>query len=255
MVGATDPAGIRLGVNVDHVATVRQARGTSYPSPIAAALLCEEAGAHGITIHLREDRRHIQDRDVRDMKDAISIPLNLELACAEDVVELALAVGPREVCIVPEKRAERTTEGGLDVAGGLDALRPVVAAFGDAGVAVSLFIEPDEEQVRSAQDLGAPIIELHTGRFCDLAGPEADAELDRLKMAAGLAHGLGLQVNAGHGIHLGIIDEVLRVPHLDTLNIGHSIVAEAIFVGMKQAVRDMLAACGRYRGGDPVCTS
>ena len=247
--------GVRLGVNVDHVATVRQARGTSYPSPIAAALLCEEAGAHGITIHLREDRRHIQDADVRDMKEAISLPLNLEMACADDVVELALSVAPREVCIVPERREERTTEGGLDVAGSVDKLRPVVAALQGAGIDVSLFIEPDPAQIQGAQAVGAPLIELHTGRYCDLSGVEAEGELHRLKEAAVLAHGLGLQVNAGHGIHLGNIDDVLQVPHLHTLNIGHSIVSEAILVGIRQAVRDMLEACRRYRGGSAACTS
>ena len=232
---------MNLGVNIDHVATVRQARRTIYPSVVDAARLCQEAGAHGITVHLREDRRHIQDADVYQLKSAISLPLNLELADSPEIVAIALDVKPAEVCVVPEKRAELTTEGGLDVIGGGSSLAASVDAFRDAGIACSLFIDPDADQIRAASSTGAPIIELHTGTFCDASGDAAvDDELTRLIEAAELAHSLGLQVNAGHGIHLGNIDAILRVPHLHTLNIGHSIVSRAVLIGMTNAVREML---------------
>jgi pyridoxine 5-phosphate synthase len=241
---------VKLGVNVDHVATVRQARGTDYPSPIEAALCCAEAGAQGITIHLREDRRHIQDRDVADMKEALPIPLNLELACAEDVVDLAVRIRPEEACLVPERRQERTTEGGLDAAGSGAELADTVARLASASIRVSLFIEADPRQIEAARDIGVPAIELHTGRFCEAEGADAEEVLCALREGARLAHSIGLQVNAGHGIHLDNIGEVLRVPHLDTLNIGHSIVARAIMVGMSEAVAEMLSACASYSGGD-----
>lgn len=232
---------MNLGVNIDHVATVRQARRTIYPSVVDAAMLCQEAGAHGITVHLREDRRHIQDADVYQLKSAISLPLNLELADTPEIVAIALDVKPAEVCVVPEKRAELTTEGGLDVIGGGSSLAASVDAFRDAGIACSLFIDPAADQIRAASSTGAPIIELHTGTFCDASGDAAvDDELTRLIEAAELAHSLGLQVNAGHGIHLGNIDAILRVPHLHTLNIGHSIVSRAVLIGMTNAVREML---------------
>ncbi|MDE0840285.1 MAG: pyridoxine 5'-phosphate synthase [Kiritimatiellae bacterium] len=232
---------VNLGVNIDHVATVRQARRTIYPSVVDAAMLCQEAGAHGITVHLREDRRHIQDADVYQLKSAISLPLNLELADTPEIVAIALDVKPAEVCVVPEKRAELTTEGGLDVIGGGSSLAASVDAFRDAGIACSLFIDPAADQIRAASSTGAPIIELHTGTFCDASGDAAvDDELTRLIEAAELAHSLGLQVNAGHGIHLGNIDAILRVPHLHTLNIGHSIVSRAVLIGMTNAVREML---------------
>jgi pyridoxine 5-phosphate synthase len=231
---------VNLGVNIDHVATVRQARRTVYPSVVDAAMLCQEAGAHGITVHLREDRRHIQDTDVYQLKAALSLPLNLELADTPEIVAIALDVKPAEVCVVPEKRAELTTEGGLDVIGGGASLAASVDAFRDAGIACSLFIDPDAEQIRAASSIGAPIIELHTGTFCDAIGDAVDEELTRLIEASELAHSLGLQVNAGHGIHLGNIDAILRVPHLHTLNIGHSIVSRAVLIGMTNAVREML---------------
>jgi pyridoxine 5-phosphate synthase len=232
---------VNLGVNIDHVATVRQARRTIYPSVVDAAMLCQEAGAHGITVHLREDRRHIQDADVHQLKAALSLPLNLELADTPEIVAIALDVKPAEVCVVPEKRAELTTEGGLDVIGGGASLAASVDAFRDAEIACSLFIDPDADQIRAASSTGAPIIELHTGTFCDASGDAAvDEELTRLIEAAELAHSLGLQVNAGHGIHLGNIDAILRVPHLHTLNIGHSIVSRAVLIGMTNAVREML---------------
>ena len=241
---------LRLGVNVDHVATLRQARGTSYPSPLEAARLCVEAGAHGITIHLREDRRHIQDEDVRTMRRELTVPLNLEMACAEPIVRIALEVRPQEVCMVPERREERTTEGGLDVVAHRRALRPAVEAMKAQGIAVSLFVQADPEQLDAAAELGVPYVELHTGAFCDAAGPARDREQARLIEGARCAHRLGLKVNAGHGIHLDNIAGVLHIPHLDTLNIGHSIVARAVFVGMREAVREMLDAMASYAGGE-----
>jgi len=240
--------GLRLGVNVDHVATLRQARGTNYPNVLEAAGACERAGAHGITVHLREDRRHIQDADVRALRKTIDVRLNLEMAASREILAIALEVVPDEVCLVPEKRQELTTEGGLDADGQREQLDPVIRALEDAGVAVSLFIDPDEAQIRASAELGAPCIELHTGTFCDAEGEEAARELERLVEGASLAHGLGLTVNAGHGINLDNIGGILAIPHLDTLNIGHSVVARAVFVGMEEAVREMLAAMAPYAG-------
>jgi len=231
---------VKLGVNVDHVATLRQNRGTPYPCPVQAALLCERVGAHGITVHLREDRRHIQDEDVRVLRRSLSIPLNLEMAQAPDIIDLAVELAPAEVCIVPERRQELTTEGGLDAAGQLGPLGDMVARLKNAGSLVSLFIAPEAKQIEAAVSLGAPVIELHTGTFCDESGAAAAEELDRLIEAAELAHQAGLQVNAGHGIHLGNLADILKIPHLDTLNIGHSIVSRSVFVGLEQAVRELL---------------
>ena len=240
---------LRLGVNVDHVATVRQARGTRYPDPVEAAAVCLAAGAAGITMHLREDRRHIQDHDIRRVMELSDCALNLEMALHPEIVRMALELRPAEVCLVPERREELTTEGGLDAAGRPDALRPVIEAMTAAGIPVSLFVEPDPRQLDAARGLGAPCVELHTGRYCDLEGAEAARELDRLIRGARHAHTIGLQVNAGHGIHLGNIGGILEIPHLDTLNIGHSIVARAIFTGMDEAVREMLRALSAYTGG------
>jgi pyridoxine 5-phosphate synthase len=240
---------IKLGVNVDHVATIRQARGTAYPSPIEAAQRAQSAGADGITIHLREDRRHIQDDDVARIKEALSVPLNIELASAADVVRLAVRVRPHEACLVPERREERTTEGGLDVTGQRGMVADTVARLRDAGILVSLFLEPAVDQLEAAAELGAPVVELHTGRYCDADGEAAEQELQRLIDGARYAHRLGLQVNAGHGINLDNLPGILRIPHLDTLNIGHSIVGRAIMVGMGAAVREMKAGCAGYRGG------
>jgi pyridoxine 5-phosphate synthase len=242
---------LKLGVNIDHVATVRQARGTDYPDPLEAARLCLDAGAHGITVHLREDRRHIQDADVRAIKVWGGLPLNLEMGHSEEIVAIAHDVRPAEVCIVPEKRRELTTEGGLDAAGRKAALRPTIAGFRTAGIAVSLFIEADRRQIEAAADLGAPFIELHTGRYCSSVGEAAREELKRLIDGARAAHKLGLRVNAGHGIHLANVDGILRLPHLEVLNIGHSIVARALSVGMKAAVAEMLARMASYAGGEP----
>jgi pyridoxine 5-phosphate synthase len=242
---------IRLGVNIDHVATVRQARAAAYPDPAQAARLCAAAGAHGITVHLREDRRHIQDRDVETLVRERVLPLNLEMANTEEVVAIALRLRPNEACLVPERRQELTTEGGLDAAGQEAALRPTVTALGRAGISVSLFIGPDTRQIEAAVRLGVPVIELHTGAYCEAHGAAAEAELTRLLEGARLAHRLGLRVNAGHGINLDNLPGLLRLPHLDTFNIGHSIVARAVLVGMTTAVREMLDAMAAYRGGEP----
>ena len=241
---------INLGVNIDHVATLRQARGTLYPDPTEAAHACEQAGAHGITVHLREDRRHIQDRDVEALRKSIRTRLNLELANAEEIVKIAVRVAPHEACLVPERREELTTEGGLDVAGQLDSIRKSAKKLAAAGVDVSLFIDPDPNQVAAAAECGVPYIELHTGTFCDAPDADAETELRRLIEAAQQAKSLGLNVNAGHGINMGTIDQILRIPHLDTLNIGHSIVSRAVFLGLDEAVREMLTAMSRYAGGE-----
>ena len=231
---------MKLGVNVDHVATLRQARGTIYPSPLEAAILCEKGGADGITIHLREDRRHIQDADVFAFRQALKVPLNLEMANSAEIVEIALAAKPDEVCLVPERRQELSTEGGLDAAGQFAALKPAVARMKAAGIVVSLFIEPSIRQLDAAVALGAPVVELHTGKYCDVAGAERAAELQRLVEAAQHGFRAGLRINAGHGLNYENLPAFLAaVPHLDTLNIGHSIVARAVMVGMEQAVREM----------------
>ncbi len=240
---------LKLGVNIDHVATLRQARGTAYPDVLTAARCCEAAGADGITIHLREDRRHIQDADVYTLREALMVRMNLEMANSPEIVAIALDVSPDEVCLVPEKREELTTEGGLDVAGQFDELKPTVAALTEAGILVSMFIDPEPAQIEATVALGAPYIELHTGTFCDATGDEADAEMARLIEGAQLATTAGLKVNAGHGINLDNLAGILRMPYLDTLNIGHSIVAHAVFVGMENAVRAMMAAMGAYDGG------
>lgn len=244
---------LKLGVNIDHVATLRQARGAGYPEVTEAAACCVAAGAHGITVHLREDRRHIQDADVVALKRMLTLPLNLEMANAPEIVTAALDVCPDDVCLVPEKREEVTTEGGLDVAGQRRALQPTVLALGDAGITVSLFIEPESRQIRVAGELGAPAIELHTGTYCnaharDPEGDDAKRELDRLVKGATQAHELGLTVNAGHGLNLSNIRPMLQVPYLDTMNIGHSIVARAVFVGLEAAVKEMLHELSRYQG-------
>ncbi len=234
---------LKLGVNIDHVATVRQARRAAYPDPLDAAKLCREAGAHGITVHLREDRRHIQDHDVRALKAWGGLPLNLEMGNHPEIVAIALDIKPEEVCLVPEKRQELTTEGGLDVAGQFDALKPTVDALSDAGIVLSMFIDSDPAQIEAARAIGAPYIELHTGAFCDHG---ETAQLERLIQGAEFAHRLGLRVNAGHGINMANIVDILRIPRLEVLNIGHSIVARAVLHGMPAAVREMLTAMRAY---------
>ncbi len=236
---------ILLGVNIDHAATLRQARGVDYPDLREIARLAEEAGAAGITIHLREDRRHIQDADVYTLRKTLTTRMNLEMANNPDVLRVALDVVPDEVCLVPERRQELTTEGGLDAAGQLDALRPTVQALAAQGTHVSLFIAPDRRQLEAAAALGVPYVELHTGAYANATGDERKRELDALFAAAEIGQTLGLRVNAGHGLTMANVRALLPIPNLDTLNIGHSIVAHALTVGMKQAVADMLAAIAR----------
>jgi len=235
---------VRLGVNIDHVATLRQARRTRYPSLTEAAACCEEAGAHSITVHLREDRRHIQDADVYALRKTLTTRMNLELANTPEIIAIALDVKPDEVCMVPERRAELTTEGGLDVAGQRDALAPVVARLRDAGIIVSLFIAPDLRQVEASAALGAPYVELHTGTYAEASGTAHAHELGRLIAAANRARELGLRVNAGHGLTRGNVRPILTIPGLDTLNIGHSIICDALFTGLGQAVREMRRELG-----------
>lgn len=231
---------MKLGVNIDHVATLRQARGTDYPDPVEAAALCVKGGADGLTIHLREDRRHIQDADLFALRAKAQLPLNLEMANEPGIIEIALRAMPDEVCLVPERREEVTTEGGLDAVGQLEALRPTVARLKDAGIVVSLFIEPDPRQLDAAVALGAPVVELHTGTYCNAAGAAQAKELERLAAAARYGHQRGLRINAGHGLNTVNLTPFLKaVPHLGTLNIGHSIVARAVMVGMEQAVREI----------------
>lgn len=238
---------LKLGVNIDHVATLRQVRMAAYPDPVEAARLCAEAGAHSLTVHLREDRRHIQDRDVLMLKEQKILPLNLEMGNHPEIVEIALQICPEEVCLVPEKRKELTTEGGLDVAGLFNELEPTVKRLADAGIVVSMFIDPEPLQIEASARIGAPYIELHTGTYCE---QESVSELERLMKGAVLAHQSGLRVNAGHGINLNNITGILEIPCLNVLNIGHSIVARAVMVGMKNAVKEMLDAMSAYRGGE-----
>jgi pyridoxine 5-phosphate synthase len=233
---------ILLGVNIDHVATLRQARGTRYPSPVQAALIAEGAGADVITLHLREDRRHIQDADVLLLREALAGRMNLECAVVEEMLAFAVRVRPHDVCLVPERRTERTTEGGLDVAGMFERVREAVSRLSDAGARVSLFIAPDRTQIDAAKAAGAPVIELHTGTYAD-AEREADMrrELERVRDAAAHAAALGLHVNAGHGLHYRNVQPIAAMPQIVELNIGHAIVSHALFVGFAQAVREMKA--------------
>jgi pyridoxine 5-phosphate synthase len=230
---------VLLGVNIDHVATVRQARGTTYPSVVEAAELAECAGADSITVHLREDRRHIQDADVKALCANARTRVNLEMAVTDEMLGIALQRRPADVCLVPEKREELTTEGGLDVAGNQAVVARAVARLGQAGIRVSLFIDPDPDQLAAAALAGAPVIELHTGTYAEAGGAEQQRELRRLHDACVQGHGLGLQINAGHGLHLGNTQAVARLPYMTELNIGHSIIARAIFVGLEAAVREM----------------
>jgi len=234
---------LKLGVNIDHVATLRQARGTLYPDTLEAAKICATAGADSITIHLREDRRHIQDSDVYRLIKDCPLPINLEMANADEIIDIALEVNPAEVCLVPEKRQELTTEGGLDVIGNFQTLEKTVQRLQDNGSIVSLFVDPDEKTLEACAKTGATVVELHTGSFCDAILPETAEELlSKLAQGAECAQALGLQVNAGHGIHLGNLSDILTIPHLDTLNIGHSIIARAVFQGLENSVREMIHA-------------
>ncbi|MGM0428757.1 MAG: pyridoxine 5'-phosphate synthase [Pseudomonadota bacterium] len=232
--------GLRLGVNIDHVATLRNARGVRYPDPVAAAAIAERAGADGITIHLREDRRHITDRDVAMLKQTLNVPMNLEMAVTEEMLGIAIKTKPTFSCLVPEKREELTTEGGLDVAGQLDSITQATKRLTEAGIQVSLFIDADHEQIDAAKNASAPIIELHTGQYAEAeTEQEKTRELARLMEAAEYAHSIGLQVNAGHGLHYHNTLEVAQIPQMVELNIGHSIIARAVLDGLDKAVRDM----------------
>ncbi|WP_417435215.1 pyridoxine 5'-phosphate synthase [Idiomarina abyssalis] len=232
--------GLRLGVNIDHVATLRNARGVRYPDPVDAAGIAERAGADGITIHLREDRRHITDRDVAMLKQTLNVPMNLEMAVTEEMLDIAIKTKPTFSCLVPEKREELTTEGGLDVAGQLNSITQATQRLTEAGIQVSLFIDADREQIDAAKDAGAPIIELHTGQYAEAeTEQEKTRELARLMEAAEYAHSIGLQVNAGHGLHYHNTLEVAQIPQMVELNIGHSIIARAVLDGLDKAVRDM----------------
>jgi pyridoxine 5-phosphate synthase len=236
---------IRLGVNVDHVATLRQARRTAYPDPVAAALEAEAAGADGITVHLREDRRHIQDADVEALRTRLRVPLNLEMAVAEAMLAFACRVRPPHVCLVPERREELTTEGGLDVVRHAARVGDAVARLGAAGIVVSLFVDPDEAQLVASRGAGAPAVELHTGDYANApAGEDRARELARLAAASARAAALGLEVHGGHGLTVENVGPVAALPEMVELNIGHAIVARALFVGLGAAVREMRAAMG-----------
>ena len=233
---------IELGVNIDHVATLRNARGTRYPDPLRAALQAEEAGADAITLHLREDRRHIVDADVRALRPLLKTRMNLECAVTQEMLDIACEVRPHDVCLVPEKRAELTTEGGLDVAGRFDAVKAACKQLADAGSRVSLFIDPDETQIRAAQATGAPVIELHTGRYADAHDDaEQQREFERIAASVDFGLSLGLKVNAGHGLHYTNVQRIAALEGIAELNIGHAIVAHAIFAGWDNAVREMKA--------------
>ncbi len=232
--------GIRLGVNIDHVATLRQARGTDYPDPVQAALLAIEAGADLITLHLREDRRHIQDDDLVYMKQLISVPINLEMAVTDEMTAIACELKPKYVCLVPEKREELTTEGGLDVLSHQQRVREVCAQLSENGIIVSLFIDPDPKQIQAAADVGAPVIELHTGNFADAQTPAEECQLlQQIEACVSVAQGLGLQVNAGHGLRYENVSEIAAIDGIEELNIGHAIVARAVMVGFYDAVSSM----------------
>lgn len=248
---------LELGVNIDHIATLRQARYATMPDAsnaepdlVAAACICERAGAGGITVHLRADRRHIQDRDVLRLRESIITKLNLEMGNTPEILAIALRVVPEDVCLVPENRREVTTEGGLDAARNFKQLEPTVRRLQSAGVRVSLFIEPDPDQIEAAKQLGAEAIELHTGAFANATGEDQQGELQRLNGAARFATRHGLRVNAGHGINYENVARLLAIPHLRELNIGHAIVSRAIFTGLDAAVRDMVAAIANYSGND-----
>ena len=238
---------LRLGVNIDHVATIRNARGGTHPDPAFAARCAAAAGADGITAHLREDRRHIRDEDLARLMDETALPLNLEMAATPEMLRIALAHRPHAACIVPEKREEQTTEGGLDAAGKRTSLAPIVAALRDAGIRVSLFIEPDPAQIEAAIQLGAPVVEFHTGRYAHLAGAAQAVELRRLSDATALATKNGIEAHAGHGLTFDNVVPVAAIPQLRELNIGHFLIGEALFIGLEESVRRMRALMDEAR--------
>ena len=233
---------IELGVNIDHVATVRQARRIHYPDPVQAALLAEEAGADNITLHLREDRRHIQDADVERLRPLLRTRMNLEMALTDEMLAIAQRIKPADCCLVPERRAEITTEGGLEVVGQLERLRDSAALLAASGIRVALFIDPEPRQIEATARIGIPVIELHTGRYCEASGEHAERELERLRAGARLAATFGLEVHAGHGLHYTNVQAVAAIPEIVELNIGHAIIARAVFDGIEVAVREMQAA-------------
>src|SRR6201991_4888852 len=238
---------LRLGVNVDHVATVRQARGGDNPDPVRAAIMAQGAGADGITAHLREDRRHISDDDIERLTKALSIPLNLEMAATDEMLGIALKAKPHAACIVPEKREERTTEGGIDSAGQHNRLAPIVRQLGAARIRVSMFIEPDKIQLDASKALGAPVVELHTGAYAEAQGSDRDRLLDKIREAADYGNSIGLEVHAGHGLTYDNVKPIAAIPHIRELNIGHFIIGEAIFSGLDAAIRRMRALMDEAR--------
>jgi len=238
---------IKLGVNIDHVATLRQARGTKYPSVVEAALRAEQAGADSITLHLREDRRHMQDEDIFAIRPLLQTKMNLELAATDEMIAIALKVKPQDVCIVPERREERTTEGGLNIKDGYDHLYRATKILSEKGSRVSLFIAPDLKDIDLAKKMGAPVIEIHTGRYADAKDEGTkQKELKRVKDAAAYALSLGLVVNAGHGLHYHNVNLIAEIPGIEELNIGHAIVAHALFVGWDNAIKEMKLLCRTY---------
>ena len=231
---------IFLGVNIDHIATIREARGTNYPSPVEGALLCEKSGADSITLHLREDRRHIQDADVEILRDQLTTKMNLEMAATDEMVSIASIIKPQDCCLVPEKREELTTEGGLDVASQISRMTDVCARLAESNVIVSLFIDAQKDQIDAAKQCGAPVIELHTGHYADTKTDEEQlVEFNRIKEMATYAHSIGLQVNAGHGLTMENTTAIAKLPEIVELNIGHSIIARAVFIGLEAATREM----------------
>ena len=238
---------LRLGVNIDHVATVRNARGGAFPDPVRAAILAEQCGADGITAHLREDRRHISDDDILRLTAAIKIPLNLEMAATPEMLAIALKAKPHAACIVPEKREERTTEGGIDVVGQFARLQPIVAQLVAAGICVSMFVEPDRKQLDASRSLGAPVVELHTGAYANARGPEQEKLLKHIHNAAEFGADLGLEIHAGHGLTYDNVKAVAAIPHIRELNIGHFLIGEAIFAGLAESIQKMRALMDEAR--------
>lgn len=233
---------IKLGLNIDHVATLRQVRGTRYPNVVQAALICEAAGADSITLHLREDRRHIQDRDVEILRDMLQTRMNLESAITQEMLDIALRIKPHDVCFVPERREELTTEGGLDIIGNFESIKKASEKCAQSGIRVSLFVDADEKQLDAARMAGVPVVEIHTGKYADASSvPQQMQELARIERAVKHAHAIGLQVNAGHGLNYHNVQPIVAIPHIIELNIGHAIIAEALFIGLEQAVIKMKA--------------
>ena len=233
---------IKLGLNIDHVATLRQVRGTNYPNVVRAALICEEAGADAITLHLREDRRHIQDADVVILRDMLQTRMNLECAVTDEMIANALRIKPHDICLVPERREELTTEGGLDVVRHFEAVKRATERCTEAGIRVSLFIDADESQLDAAKHAGAPVVEIHTGKYSDAESvKERGHEMARIQRAVAHGHLLGLQVNAGHGLNYHNVQPIVAIPNISELNIGHAVIAEAVFIGLEQAVKKMKA--------------